>query len=409
VIRAVGHDTILLAGGGTGGHLFPGVAVAEAVARRAPGSRGLLAITARDAVSAHGAACPLEQVRVDSPRRPAGASGVPVFGARMARAVTKSLRLLREERVSVVVGLGGYGSVAPVVAARMAGIPALLLEQNAVPGQATRVLSRLAAVTAASFPGIAARGVRGRVVLTGNPLRAGVLHTRADHVELGLAPGVATLAVLGGSLGARGMNERFAAALPALAKSMWPTGAELAAGEPPGNPRFQVIHATGSERGTAEMLRVYRRLGIRACVRPFFSDMASVYGTADAALCRAGGTTVAELAAVGLPAVLVPYPHHADGHQRENARELVDAGAAAVLEEADMSPTKVIAAVRPVLRDADVRRERARAARSVGRPGAATHVARLVLELSRGERPATSAEPVAAAAARTDEQEGSPA
>jgi UDP-N-acetylglucosamine--N-acetylmuramyl-(pentapeptide) pyrophosphoryl-undecaprenol N-acetylglucosamine transferase len=322
----------------------------------------------------------------------------------MARAVGLSLRLLREERITVVVGLGGYGSVAPVVAGRLAGVPTLLLEQNAVPGQATRVLSRIADLTAASFPVTAQHGVRGRVIHTGNPLRAGVLRTRAAHAELGLEVGVPTVAILGGSLGAQGMNERFMAALPALAKSMSMPGAEVG---------FQVVHATGSERGTATMLRAYRDAGVRACVRPFFSDMAAVYGTADAALCRAGGTTIAELSAVGLPAVLVPYPHHADGHQRENARELVEAGAASILEEADMTPTRVLAAVRPLVLDRELRRRQARAARRVGRPDAAAHVARLVLNLSRGEIPAPALTPPATPSNATGDRlaakEGSPA
>ncbi len=387
MIRAVGLPTVLLAGGGTGGHLFPGVAVAEAVLRTAPGSRALLAVTDRDRGSQHAAACCLEMVEVDSPRLPGRAVGYPGFGASLARAVARSLLLLRDERVSVVVGLGGYGSVAPVLAARLAGLPSVLLEQNAIPGKATRMLSRVASATAASLPGIEQRGVRGRVEWTGNPLRASVLRTRAAHAELGLVPGVPVLGVLGGSLGARGMNARLLAALPALVKT---AGAPQVPVLDAGMPRFaaglQVIHATGgSDDDARAAAAAYAALGLRACVRPFFADMAAVYGTADVLLCRAGGTTVAEITAVGRAAVFVPYPHHADGHQRENARALVESGAAALLEEATMTPAAVVAALVPLLRDRALRRRRARAARRLGRPDAAERVAQLLLALARGE------------------------
>lgn len=408
MIRAVGIPTVLLAGGGTGGHLFPGVAVAEALARRVPGARALLAITERDAVSAHGAACPLEKVRVDSPRRPGGPVGVPAFGARMAGAIARSLLLLRDERVTTVVGLGGYGSVAPVLAARLAGLPTLLLEQNAVPGRATRLLSRFASVTAASFPGIASLGVRSRVEHTGNPLRGGVLATRPAHEELGLVPGVPVLAVLGGSLGAQGVSRGFAAALPTLLDRLGSYEAPvLDAGLRRVGSPFQVIHATGSEAETAQLLRTYRASGVRACVRPFFTDMAAVYGTADAVLCRAGGTTVAELAAVGLPAVFVPYPHHADGHQRENARALVEHGAAVLLEESEMTPDAVADEVAPLLLDAALRRRRARAARRLGRPDAADRVIDLIVAMDAELRTRRPPRPSAVLAGATVGEGGS--
>ncbi len=385
MIRAVEPSTVLFAGGGTGGHLFPGVAVAEALARRLPGSRSLLAITARDAVSAHGAACPFEKVRVDSPRRPGGALGVPLFGAQMARAMARSLMLVRDAHVTTVVGLGGYGSVAPVLAARLVGVPAVLLEQNAVPGQATRLLSRFAAVTAASFPGLAAHGVHSRVAHTGNPLRSRVLDVRCAHDELGLVPGLPVLAVFGGSLGSRGVSQRFVEALPLLVERL---GSFAAPVLDPGLRRigraFQVIHAAGTEAATAELVRAYRAAGVRACVRPFFGDMAAVYGTADVLLCRAGGTTVAEVAAVGLPAVFVPYPHHADGHQRQNAATLVEHGAATIIEEHEMTPQAVARELVPLLRDPSLRRRRTRAARRLGRPRAADRVVDLLADL-RGD------------------------
>ena len=405
MIRAVGQPTVLFAGGGTGGHLFPGVAVAEALARRVPGSRALLAITERDAVSAHGAACPLDKVRVDSPKRPRGAVGVPVFGARMARAITRSLMLLRDERVSAVVGLGGYGSVAPVLAARIAGVPSLLLEQNAVPGQATRMLSRFASLTAGSFPGLAGRGVRNRVEMTGNPVRESVLRLRDAREEMCLLPGVPVIAVLGGSLGAQGVSRGFLEALPVIVARLGRLSAPFPdPGLRPVGPTFQVIHAAGSEAASAELVRAYRKAGIRACVRPFFGDMAAVYGTADAAFCRAGGTTVAELAAVGLPAVFVPYPHHADGHQRENARALVESGAAALIEERDITPEAVADHLVPLLRDAVQRRRWAREARRHGHPQAADRVVELLLQIesargrSRVARARTARSPVAAGA-----------
>ena len=141
--------------------MFPGLAVAERIAQRKPGARLLLAMTERDAKAPHGASCPLEIVALHSPRTPARAVGLPAFGARLSSAVARATRVLRNERPSIVVGLGGYGSVAPALAARLLRIPVLLLEQNVVPGKANRLLSRLGAVTAAAFDGLQDAGLRG--------------------------------------------------------------------------------------------------------------------------------------------------------------------------------------------------------------------------------------------------------
>jgi UDP-N-acetylglucosamine--N-acetylmuramyl-(pentapeptide) pyrophosphoryl-undecaprenol N-acetylglucosamine transferase len=380
VIRSVGAPVVLFAGGGTGGHLFPGVATAEELARRAPGRRVLLAATQRDACSRHGVVCDLETVPVHSPRTPSSPFLLPFFGARLTVATARAARVLREQRPHVVVGLGGYGSAAPVLAAWRLGIPVLLLEQNAVPGKATRFLSRFGATTAASYPGLAARGVRGEVVETGNPVRTRVLAARPAHDELGLRPDLPVLAVVGGSLGAAGLNARVASSLEAL------VGATGGRGDD-GLARFQVIHAAGSPAQATALASDYAAARVRAAVQPFFEDMGAVWGTADAVLCRAGGTTVAELAALGRPAVFVPYPHAADDHQEANARPLADGGAATIVREEELTPDRVAAEVGPLLADAAVRARRALRTRRLGRPDAAARVVDLVLDLAvRGER-----------------------
>ena len=378
MIRSVGSPTVVLAGGGTGGHLFPGIATAEALVRRAPGSRVLLAATQRDAVSRHGLVCHLETVPVQSPRTPRSAAGYPLFAARLASAVARSGDVLRAHRPHVVVGLGGYGSAAPVVAAWRAGIPVLLLEQNAVPGKATKFLSRFGATVAVAYSGLPARGVRGTVVETGNPIRRQVLAARPAHDELGLVPSVPTLAVVGGSLGAEALNRRISDSLAAIVRA---TGGLTDAGAA----RFQVIHAAGTPEQAEQLRRAYAAAGVRAVVRPFFDDMGAVWGTCDAVLCRAGGTTVAEIAALGRPAVYVPYPYAADDHQDANARPSADAGAATIVREEDLSPERLATEVGPLLANGPLCSERASRARRLGRPDAADRVVDLILELAARE------------------------
>jgi len=379
VIRSVGSPTVLLAGGGTGGHLFPGVATAEELIRRAPGSRVLLAATRKDTAARHGLACDLETVAVQSPRTPSSRALYPLFATQLAAAVVRSARVLSQHRPHVVVGLGGYGSAAPVLAAWRANIPVLLLEQNAIPGRATRFLSRFGATVAASYPGLAQRGVRGTVVETGNPVRRHVLGARPSHETFGLVPGTPVLAVIGGSLGAAPLNRRLAAALPSLVERTGGRDAD-------GRARFQVIHAAGTSAEAETLTGEYARAGVRAAVRPFFEDMDAVWGTADAVLSRAGGTTIAELSALGKPPVLVPYPHAADDHQVANARVLADRGAAVIVRESDLDAARVCAELGPLLADRNLREHRAAQARAFGRPDAAARVVDLILDLaSRAE------------------------
>ncbi len=373
MIRAAGMPTVLLAGGGTGGHLFPGLAVAEEVQLRAPGARVLLAATEREQTALHGRGLRMDTVRVASPRRPAGLRSAPAFGARLVGAVARALRAIRRERADVVVGLGGYGSVAPVIAARLARVPVVLLEQNAVPGRATRALARFADVVATSFPESLPPTGGARVVTTGNPVRRQILDAAPAHERYGLSPRKPVIGVLGGSLGARMVNLRFAEALPAIV-------AKLGG---PRERRLQILHATGSIEAATALAELYATHGVRALVRPFFEDMGAFYGTCDALVSRAGGTAVAEIAAAGLPSLLVPYPHHRDDHQAKNASALVAAGAAVLVPETDLTAARIADELRSMLGDRESRLEKSAGARSVARPRAAGCVADIVLECAR--------------------------
>jgi UDP-N-acetylglucosamine--N-acetylmuramyl-(pentapeptide) pyrophosphoryl-undecaprenol N-acetylglucosamine transferase len=372
-----------MAGGGTGGHLFPGVAVAERLMKRMPGARVQLAATAKDLQSHHLAACPLETVQLGSPKQWTRAVHIPGFSVQMARALMRSYSFLRENETEIVVGLGGYGSVAPVMAARSRRLPAIVLEQNAVAGRATRFLGRLGAVAAASFQRIHESGFKGRAVFTGNPIRESVLGTRAAHEVFGFDPAVPVLGVLGGSLGARGVNQRVIEGIRTL---------QSATGAP-----FQVLHATGSDEDAEEASHEYTEAGIRSCVWPFFTEMDAVYGTVDVVLCRAGGTTVAELTALGIPAVFVPYPHHRDDHQAKNAAALVATGAATLVREDDLSPAALAEHLAPLLADAERRIRRGRDMARAGRRDAADRVVDLILELTGYQADSSSAAEVPAA------------
>jgi UDP-N-acetylglucosamine--N-acetylmuramyl-(pentapeptide) pyrophosphoryl-undecaprenol N-acetylglucosamine transferase len=243
--------------------------------------------------------------------------------------------------------------VAVVIAARLRRTPIVLLEQNTVPGVASRALGRIAGRVCVGFAEAAGWFPAGRSVHTGNPVRAAVL---AAPPVAHPTPG---LLVFGGSQGARHLNDAMldaAARLGALADTL------------------RIRHQTGSadaERVTAG----YARLGIPARVDAFVTDMGAAYADADLVVARAGAMSCAEITARGLPAILVPYPHAADDHQRRNAEVLVRAGAATLIADADLDGERLAAALRPLLADADVRGRMAAAARAAGRPDAAARVA----------------------------------
>jgi UDP-N-acetylglucosamine--N-acetylmuramyl-(pentapeptide) pyrophosphoryl-undecaprenol N-acetylglucosamine transferase len=263
------------------------------------------------------------------------------------------------------VGVGGYASAGVVVAAAARGVPVVLLEQNVIPGAANRLLGRLAARVCVGFAEAAGSFPAGRALHTGNPVRAAVLE-RAG-VAVGAEPGGRVrLLVFGGSAGARRLNE-------ALVDAMRVLGAAAT--------RLALTHQTGG--ADLEVVRAgYAALDLAPRVVPFIEDMGAAYAAADLVVARAGAMTCAELTAVGRPAILVPYPHATDDHQRRNAEVLVRAGAARMILDRELTGARLAADLRALADDPQARAAMARRAREIGRPDAAARVAEECLRLA---------------------------
>ncbi len=353
---------VIIAGGGTGGHVFPGIALGRALVAHGGtevlfvgSARGLEARVVPDAGFA------LVTIGVRQIRG-GGIGRVLIGGAAALVSVLVALRTLLRFRADVVVGVGGYVSVPMILAAWFARVPVLLLEQNVIPGATNRVLGRLARCVCVSFPETATSFPGVRVVCTGNPVRpeiASAAETRLRATERG-EMGLPTLLVIGGSAGAHRLNVELAGALARLGER---------------GVKMRVVHQTGAVDAGSTAAR-YAELGIDADVRPFFTEMSDLYAAADLAVCRAGATTIAELLAVGVPAILVPYPFAADDHQRRNAEAVSAGGAAVLVLERELTAVRLADEIAGLLDDAARRTRMAAAARALARPEAA----RLVVE-----------------------------
>lgn len=346
----------MFAGGGTGGHLFPGIAVARALARRHPGARIVFAGTGRGieerALAREGLAFePIRSSGLVGKSLPAIAKTVALGPATFADAA----RLLRRVRPDLVVGLGGYSSGPVVLLAALTGRPTMLLEQNAVPGLTNRLLAPVVRAAAVSFDDtVACFG--SKAFVSGNPVREGFFaESRAGRGAKADRP---RLLVLGGSQGAHTLNAAMIEAAPALAAAL-PGGVDI-------------THQTG-DRDRDVVREGYRQARVEACVQAFFEDVAGEMHAADLAVCRAGATTLAEISAAGLPAIIVPLPRASGDHQRRNAAALADAGAAEVVEQDDARHV-LAGRVAALAGDAERRHRMSAAARRLARPDAAWRV-----------------------------------
>lgn len=354
---------IVFAGGGSGGHLMPGVAVAEELARRFPGCdihfvtslRGIDSRVLSDSAFAR-SSIPMLPVQ----KRPTEfLRFVHGFGA----SLREMQRFWRATPPDLVVGLGGFSSVPAGLTAWRKGTPLVLLEQNVVPGRATSLLAPLAAKVCVSFAEtVPLLRCSPKAVVTGNPVREAVRQTTQNSPK---DPRQArrVLLVLGGSQGASGLNSMVVRAVARLRSSL--TG-------------WRIVHQTG-ERDAARIRAAYRQLAMDADVAAYFDDLPHRYCSAQLVVSRAGATTLAELACCGLPALLVPYPGSARNHQDRNAALFVQAGAACKVQEAATAAAALAEALATLIDDSDYRNSMAKAMHGLARTDATAAVANVIL------------------------------
>lgn len=354
---------MLICGGGTGGHLFPGIAVAEEVLDSVPRSEVLYVATERetDAKVLRDKPFPFVVLKSQGIK---GKTGRQKLGAllRMPGSLWDAWRIISRFRPDVVLGVGGYVTGPPLLAAWLRRIPTCIHEQNSVPGLANRLLGRLVKRVFVSFPGSEQRFPARKCLFTGNPVRKEV-RALSGGEKIG---DNFTLVVMGGSLGAHSINTMMMEAAQIMRTTV-PAG-------------FVVIHQTGRQ-DSKSVRQAYKEAGIPARVASFFSQMPFVLAKADLVVGRAGATSLAELTVMGKPMILIPYPHAADNHQEINADWLVEAGAAIKCREKETSGAELAALIVELAQDDQKRRKMADRAHKLGEPAAAKKIVRHCLDL----------------------------
>ena len=365
---------VVIAGGGTGGHLYPGIAVARELLKRRPDTRISFAGTAR---GIEARVVPREGFPLDL-LRSGGLKGKSMVDRARAVALlplgmVDAWRIVGARRPHLVIGVGGYSSGPVVLAAAAHGVATMLLEQNAVPGLTNRMLAPFVRAAAVTFESTCAF-FGSRAFVSGNPVRPeflDVVREGGESAARGEASGVtgdasgARVLVFGGSQGAHAINV-----------AMVEAAAELAAGSLP----LRLTHQTG-ERDLEMVRDAYRHAGLEADVQPFLYDMARRIAGADLIVCRSGATTLAEITAAGKAAILIPLPAATDDHQRKNAEALASVGAARLLPQAEMTGPALARRILELAADVEARARMARAARALAKPDAARMIVDCALNL----------------------------
>jgi UDP-N-acetylglucosamine--N-acetylmuramyl-(pentapeptide) pyrophosphoryl-undecaprenol N-acetylglucosamine transferase len=353
--------TLLVMAGGTGGHVFPGLAVADVMRSRAwnvvwVGNPGGMEASL---VPRHG--IPMKWVRFGG-LRGKGLATKAMLPVNLLRAFWQSLRVLREVRPSVVLGMGGYVAFPAGMMAALTGTPLVVHEQNSIAGLTNKVLAKVADRVLVAFPDALA-GAQ----WSGNPVRVDVAVLPPPEARYAARTGPLRILVVGGSLGAQALNTVVPQAIALLAPERRP----------------QVVHQSG-RRHLAALQDAYRAAGVDAQALEFIDDMAAAYADADLVVCRAGAMTVAEVAAAGVASLMVPFPHAVDDHQTTNARFLADRDAALLVQQAELTPQRLAALLGEL--DRTKLLEMARRARGLAKPDAAAQVADACEAIARTDR-----------------------
>jgi UDP-N-acetylglucosamine--N-acetylmuramyl-(pentapeptide) pyrophosphoryl-undecaprenol N-acetylglucosamine transferase len=354
---------MLIAGGGTGGHLFPGIAVAEEVTTRHPKNE-VVFVGTRRGLEARVVPESGYKLEVIAARGLKGMGPVRFLVGLLALPVSfvESWRILKKYRPDVVVGVGGYASGPVVLAAWMQGVPTAVQEQNALPGFTNRVLGNLVTVVFVAFTESRKFFPAKKVQLIGNPIRRmlldNYLRSRKAHDRF-------TVLVFGGSQGARGINDRVVEALDELA--------EL-------KNELHFIHQTGA-KDLDRVRQEYARRGFSAEVVPFIVDMSSAYSQAEVVICRAGAATLAELTVCKKASILIPFPAAADNHQEVNAQAMVAGGAALMFRESELTGKRLADQVRSLKGDPGALKKMERQAALLGRPEASKELADVCVQM----------------------------
>ena len=364
---------VIIAGGGTGGHLFPGIAVAEEFRDR-DASNDIVFVGTEHGIEAR--VIPREGYKIKF-LRAEGVLGKSLLQKIRAvfifiLSIFGSFRIIRSVKPAVVIGVGGYASVGMVLAAHFKGIPTIILEQNSVSGVANRFLGNFVDAVAATYQESMSSFPGEKTFLAGNPIRKQILirDEKSAYSIFPLEKDIFTVFIFGGSAGASSINRNMMEALNHLLDL---------------RQNIQFLHQTG-ENDHERVMNTYRGLGFRGIVVPFIFQMAEAYTVSDIVVCRAGATTLAEITAIGKPAILIPYPYAALNHQEHNARKLEDMGAVRMILDRELSGETLANAIRELYGNEKLRKDMQKAAAAFGKVDAAEKVVNMAMSLVRSNR-----------------------
>ena len=364
---------VIIAGGGTGGHLFPGLAVAEELKNRDDSTEVIFVgteygIEAR-VVPREG--YPIKFLRAE------GLVGVSTVKKAKAIVTTffsigDSYKIIQTVRPDIVIGVGGYASGAAMLTAYLMSIPTMILEQNSIPGLTNKILGRFVRAVCITYQESISFFPKAKTFLTGNPVRMQILKGDIESAYrlFSLERGLFTIFIFGGSSGAKSINMAIVNAL----NNMYDL-----------KDKIQFLHQTGI-RDYENIRESYRKTGFKGTITPFIYQMGEAYAVADIVVSRAGATTLAELTALGKPAILIPYPYAAGQHQELNARKLLEMGAAKMIRDSELKGESLANSIREMYTNETMRAEMQRNSRSVGRPEACSKVVDIAMSLVKNSK-----------------------